>query len=232
MKKLLIASLVLAMVVVFSGVAKAQSWWESNTIEAPVTVVYQKISKEGEPFETATGKFTGNLVANSTTAAQGTVIEEVFMCGTFTITVGKKQKTETYEAFLDFPGATTLGEEAFSFMVTDYTKATGTHSENGHLMAVGTFTDQTNGQSGPAYINATLILKENASGDIESVSVTGGAVGGYAQTAGESIPAIFITPSVSTVIKLYSGSLTPPLTCKGGVVVSGLRAISCSVGAC
>lgn len=219
MKKLLIASLVLAMVVVFSGVAKAQSWWESSkTIEAPVTVIYQKTSTEGEPFETITGIFTGNLVANSTTALQGTVIEEVFMCGTFTVTVGKKQKTETIEAFLDFPGVTTLGEAAFSFMVTDYTKATGTHSENGHLMAIGTFTDQTNDKSGPAYINASVILKENASGDIESVSVTGGAVGGYAQTAGESIPAVFITPSVSTVIKPYTGSLTPPLTCTGGVV--------------
>ena len=87
MKRLLIVSLVLGMLVVLSGVANAQlfSWWESNEIQSSLKLTYQKVSKGNTSIGSISGKFTGHMVASSSTAIQGATIEEVFLCGTLTV---------------------------------------------------------------------------------------------------------------------------------------------------
>ena len=211
MKKLLIAGLVLAMLIVFSEVANAAPsyfWWESGQIQSPITLTYQKVSKGNTTVGTISGKFTGYMVASSSTAIQDATVEEVFMCGTLTVAVAGIN----LDVWLDFSGST-----AFSYIGTDHAaepKAGKTDNENADVIAVGTFYDQTNGVTGPVYLNGKLTLKEDAADDIESITVKGTVAGGYAQ--GTDYSNTFSSPSVSAVLTPTTG----PLTCSGGVVVS------------
>ena len=213
MKKVLIASLVLGMVVVFSGAANAQSWWKSEQITTSVTLTVPIVSKGNTILYNTSGKFEGYLVANTTTAAQGFTIEEVFMCGTLTT------KVETLDVWIDFPGTTGLGTNAFSFISTDTAKepATGkTDKETADIIGIGTFHDQTNVKTGPSFLKGTMTLTENSSDNIESVTVKGTVVGGYVQGAVTAYPGQSYSPSVSAVLTPYTDQT--PLTCIGGVV--------------
>jgi hypothetical protein len=210
MKKLLIAGLVLAMLVVFSGVANAQySWWESGQIQSPITLTYQKFSKGNTTLGTISGKFTGYMVASSNTATQGAIIEEVFMCGTLTVAaVG-----ETLDVWLDFSGPA-----AFSYIGTDHAAEPSgekTDNETADVIAIGTFHDQSDDETGPVYLNGKITLKEDSTDNIESITVKGTVAGGYAQ--GSADTHTFSSPSVSAVLAPYTGAI--PLTCVKGVVV-------------
>jgi hypothetical protein len=134
MKKLLIAGLVLATLIVFSGMANAQSWWESGEIVTSVTLTVPIVLKGNTTLYNASGKFTGYLVANSSTAAQGFTIEEVFMCGTLTTKIG------TLDVWIDFNGS-----DSFSLISTDTVKEPGTGKtdhETGDVIGIGTFHDR------------------------------------------------------------------------------------------
>lgn len=208
MKRLLIVSLVLAMLVVFSGVANAQLfWWESSQIQTSIKLTYQKASKGNISIGSISGKYTGYMVASSNTAIQGATIEEVFLCGTLTIeAVG-----ETLDIWLDFSPAT-----AFSFIGTDHSTepAEGkTDKENANVIAVGTFHDQTNGVTGPLYLYGKVTFIEDSADNIKSVAVKGKVAGGYAQ--GTGISHTFSSSTVSAVLTPTTG----PLTCSGGTVV-------------
>jgi hypothetical protein len=207
MKRLLIVSLVFGMLLVFSGVANAQlSWWESNQIQSSNKLTYQKVSKGNTSIGSVSGNFTGYMVASSNAAIQGATIEEVFLCGTFTVeAVG-----QILDVWLDFSPAT-----AFSFIGTDHSKepaAGKTDSEKANVIAVGTFHDQTNGVTGPVYLNGTVTFKEDTADNITSVTVKGKVAGGYAQ--GTGVSHTFSSSSVSAVLTPTTG----PLTCVGGVV--------------
>jgi len=208
MKKLLIAGLVLATLIVFSRVANAQSWWESGKIQSPITLTYQKVSKGNTTIGTISGKFTGYMVASSSTATQGATIEEVFLCGTLTVAaVG-----EALAVWLDFSPDT-----AFSLIGTDHVtepSAGKTDKETADVIAVGVFYDQTNGVTGPVYLNGTVTFAEDTGDNIKSVAVKGAVAGGYAQGTGFSNT--FSSPSISAVLTPYTG--VTPLTCVGGTV--------------
>jgi len=195
MKKVLIASLVLGMVVVFSGAANAQSWWKSGKIQTPITLTYEKVSKGNTTIGTISGKFTGYMVASSNTATQGATIEQVFLCGTLSVAaVG-----EALAVWLDFSPDT-----AFSLIGTNHAaepSAGKTDSESADVIAVGIFYDQTNGPknnvTGPVYLNGTVTFTEDTGDNIKSVAVKGAVAGGYAQGTGFSNT--FSSPSVSAV---------------------------------
>ncbi|HXX35757.1 MAG TPA: hypothetical protein VEM15_14910 [Thermodesulfobacteriota bacterium] len=208
MKKLLIAGLVVATLIVFSGVTNAQlSWWESGLIQSPVKLTYQKVTKGNATIGTISGKFTGYMVGSSNTAPQLT--EEIFLCGTLTV----PQVRLALAVWLDFSPDT-----AFSFISTDHAaepSAGKTDSESADVIAVGTFHDQTNGVTGPVYLSGTFTLTEDTGDNIiKSVTFKGSVAGGYAQGTGFSNT--FSSPSVSAVLQPYTGAT--PLTCVQGVV--------------
>jgi hypothetical protein len=209
MKRLLIVSLVLAMLVVFSGVANAQLfWWESSQIQSSMKLTYPKVSKGNTSIGSIGGKFTGHMVASSNAAIQGAFIEEVFLCGTLTV----EAAGIALNVWLDFSPAA-----AFSFIGTDHSTepAEGkTDSEKANVIAVGTFHDQSSGLTGPVYLNGTVTLTEDTTDNIESVAVKGAVAGGYAQ--GTGVSHTFSSSSVSAVLTPTTG----PLTCSGGVVVT------------
>jgi len=207
MKRLLIVSLVLGMLVVFSGVANAQlSWWESSQIETSIKFTYPKVSKGNTSIGSISGKFTGHMVASSSTAIQGATIEEAFLCGTLTVAAAGVN----LNVWLDFAPAT-----AFSFIGTDHSTepaAGKTDSEKAIVIAVGTFHDQSSGGTGPVYLNGTVTFTEDTTDNIKSVAVKGKIAGGYAQ--GTGVSHTFSSSSVSAVLTPTTG----PLTCVGGVV--------------
>lgn len=208
MKRLLIVSLVLGMLIVFSGVANAQlSWWESSQIQTSIKLTYPKVSKGNTSIGSIGGKFTGHMVASSNAAIQGAFIEEVFLCGTLTV----EAAGIALNVWLDFSPAA-----AFSFIGTDHSTepAEGkTDSEKANVIAVGTFHDQSSGLTGPVYLNGTVTLTEDTTDNIESVAVKGAVAGGYAQ--GTGVSHTFSSSSVSAVLTPTTG----PLTCSGGEVV-------------
>ena len=220
MKKVLIASLVLAIVLVFSGMGNAASpWWASDKIQTSVTLTVPIVLKGNTILHNTSGKFSGYLVANTSTAAQGFTIEQVFMCGTLTTQIG------TLDVWIDFPGITGLGAGAFSFISTDTAKepaAGKTDKETGDIIGIGTFHDQTNGLTGPSFLKGTMTLIEDSGDNIKSVTVKGTLVGGYIQgVTGITYPGQSYSPSVSAVLTPSTDTfpnLTPPLTCIGGVV--------------
>lgn len=207
MKRLLVVSLLLGMLIVFSGVANAtvSYWWKSSEITTPITVTYLKASKGNEVLSTVTGKFQGWLVVNSSTETVPTVVDEVFLCGTFTV------DSETpFDVDLDFSPAT-----AFSFLSSSYgtLPATGKFDYDlGDVIAVGTFTGE-DAQSGPVYLTGKVTLKVDHTGTIDSVTVKGAVVGGYTQGATEV--GMFSSPSISAVLTTPG---TTALTCSGGTV--------------
>ena len=207
MKRLLIVSLVLGVLVVFSGVANAQlSWWESSQIETSIKLTYPKVSKGNTSIGSISGKFTGHMVASSSTAIQGATIEEVFLCGTLTV----EAAGIALNVWNDFAPAT-----AFSFIGTDHSTEPGagsTDSEKAIVIAVGTFHDQSSGGTGPVYLNGTVTFTEDTTDNIKSVAVKGKIAGGYAQ--GTGVSHTFSSSSVSAVLTPTTG----PLTCVGGVV--------------
>ena len=208
MKRLLIVSLVLGMLIVFSGVANAQlSWWESSQIQTSIKLTYQKMSKGNTSIGSISGQFTGFMVASSNTAIQGATIEEVFLCGTLTV----EAAGIALNVWNDFSPAT-----AFSFIGTDHSAepaAGKTDKEKANVIAVGTFHDQTNGVTGPVYLNGTVTFTEDTTDNIKSVAVKGKVAGGYAQ--GTGVSHTFSSSSVSAVLTPTTG----PLTCVGGTVV-------------
>lgn len=209
MKKLLIANLVLAMVLIFIGAANAQSWWESQEINgSTIKIIYPKYDSKGnKTLGNVNGKFTGYMVVSSTTAVQGTAIEQVFLCGTLSVPLAGI----TLDVWLDFPD-----ETSFSFAVTDHSaEPTKTDKENADVIAIGTFHDQTDIISGPAYLNGTLTLTEDTGDNIKSVTVKGTVVGGYGQAAGSLYQ--FSSSAINVVLTPYTGAT--PLTCVDGVVV-------------
>jgi hypothetical protein len=216
MKKLLIASLVLVMVVVFSGEASAQSWWESAQITRPITLAKTKTLKNGNTvLVTKSGTFTGTVVGETTTAVQGTSIMQAFACGA--LTVGSKSiNVEIY-----FPN--------FSWLYSDTYKEPGTGKkdyENGCLIGIGQFFNQTDLYDGvnPAWgwvnLNGKLKLAEDSADDITSLNVNATAVGGYDQSmATYGYNGVFSLPFIAK-LKPYT-FITPGatyLTCVSGVV--------------
>jgi len=209
MKRLLIVSLVLGMLIVFSGVANAQLlfWWESSQIQTSIKLTYPKVSKGNTSIGSIGGKFTGHMVASSNAAIQGAFIEEVFLCGTLTV----EAAGIALNVWLDFSPAA-----AFSFIGTDHSTepaAGKTDKEKANVIAVGTFHDQTNGVTGPVYLNGTVTFTEDTTDNIKSVAVKGKVAGGYAQ--GTGVLHTFSSSSVSAVLTPTTG----PLTCVGGTVV-------------
>jgi len=207
MKKLLIASLVLGMLIVFSGIANAtvSYWWQSSEITTPITVTYLKTSKGNEVLSTVTGKFKGWLVVNSSTETVPTVVDEVFLCGTFTV-----DNKAPFDVDLNFSPAT-----AFSFLSSSYATLPTKGKfdiDLGDVIAVGTFTGES-AQTGPVYLTGKVTLKVDDTGTIDSVTVNGGVVGGYSQGATES--GMFSSPSISAVLTTPG---TTALTCSGGTV--------------
>jgi hypothetical protein len=217
MKKLLIASLVLAMLIVFSGVANAQTWWKSKEIQHTVTLTAPIGWKGNTILHKASGTFSGYAVAKTNGVAAGTfTVNEVFMCGTLTTMIG------TLYVWIDYPGDTTLGDTAFSLISTDTKKEPApakTDHETGKVIGIGTFYDQTNGKSGPSYFKGTMTFKEDSNDNIESVTVKGTTSGGYAQgTTGVPYPGQSTSPSVRAVLTPYTFTTGTTLTCIDGIV--------------
>ena len=222
MKKLLIASLVLAMFVIVNSVANAQTWWKSEKIHHAVAIAIPVGVKGNTILYNTTGTFSGYGVAKTNgVAAAGFTVNEVFMCGTLATKIGT-----TYPVWIDYPGETGLGDAAFSVISTDTKKEPGpgkTDHETGKVIGIGTFYDQSAipNQTGPSYFKGTMTFKEDINDNIESVTVKGTTAGGYAQgTTGVPYPGQSTSPSVRAVLTPYT--FTNPgatiLTCVAGTV--------------
>jgi hypothetical protein len=205
MKKLLIVSLVLGMLFLFSGVASAAPlWWQSGEITSGVTLTDESTLKNGNTvLVTKTGTFKGYVVAETTAPTPGVdggTIGEIFLCGT--VTTGTKVTDVE------------ISVNNFALVATDHdVTPIKAGTEAGDIIATGTFTDQTNTLTGPAYLNAKATFDENNTDTITSIIVSAVVAGGYLQNSSK---AGLFSGTFSTDLKLYTGAT--PLTCVGGKV--------------
>jgi hypothetical protein len=209
MKKLLIVSLALGMLFLFSGAASAvaQVWWESSAeITNVITHTNEVPGSAGSTvLVTKSATFKGFMVMETSTNVEGEFIDELFLCGTVT----SGTKVTEVEIFLD----------SLALVATDHGTTTKPEIETGDIIGVGDFADQTTGFYGPAYLTAKATFNEDKTDTITSIIVKGVVAGGIDHTYEEFDNTGLFSATISTDLKpltLATGKTT--VTCIAGVV--------------
>jgi len=210
MKKLFIISLVLGMLIVFSGVASAQYWFKSPEFTSEVNYTREAINTAGNTvLVTDELTFKGQIVME--TAADtwaGAPVVLIFLCGTL-----YKGTSEV------IPLMCALTQSQLGVIGSHHvTQSTVAHPEQLPILGDGTFYDQSETPTtGICTIAVAGIANDSKTAFITGFTLTGDFEGAYVQGSGKAGNFVSHTFTTElTPLTLTDGNTS--VTCVDGVV--------------